>query len=120
MQLHPGLKSAMIELAPAELGRIRIEMKLDGGKLRAVVRAERPEALAALEAHLPELRSALEQQGIVADDLDLGLGFEGEGDAQTGSFGSARRPAVDAVEPQIDHESLARAVARRSGVDFYA
>lgn len=120
MQLNPGMKSALIELAPAELGRIRIELKLDGGKLRAIVRAEKPEALAALEAHLPELRSALEQQGLVADDLDLGLGFEGGGDAQTGRFGGARQPAAKPIEPEIDHESLARAVARRSGVDFYA
>lgn len=120
MQLNPGMKSALIELAPAELGRIRIEMKIDGGKLRAIVRAEKPEALAALEAHLPELRSALEQQGLVADDLDLGLGFDGDGDAQTGRFGGARQPAAELVEPEIDHDSLARAVARRSGVDFYA
>ncbi|MCB9905084.1 MAG: flagellar hook-length control protein FliK [Planctomycetes bacterium] len=120
MQLNPGLKSALIELAPAELGRIRIEMKLEGGRLRAVVRAEKPEALAALEAHLPELRSALEQQGLVADDLDLGLGFEGGGDARTGGFGAAQRPAAQPVEPEIDQESLARAVARRSGIDFYA
>jgi len=120
MQLHPGLKTAMIELAPAELGRIRIEMKLDGGKLQAVVRAEKPEALAALEEHLPELRSALEQQGIVADDLDLGLGFDGGHESQTGSFGGAPQHAKEAVEPEIDHESLVRAVARRSGVDFYA
>jgi flagellar hook-length control protein FliK len=120
MQLHPGLKSAMIELAPAELGRIRIEMKLDGDQLRAVVRAEKPEALAALEEHLPELRSALEQQGLVADDLDLGLGFDGGHEAQTGSFGGAQQPAAEAVEPEIDHDSLVRAVARRSGVDFYA
>lgn len=120
MQLHPGLRSATIELAPADLGRIRIEMKLEGGKLRAIVRAEKPESLAALEEHLPELRAALEQQGLVADDLDLGLGFEGGRDERTNHFGQGVPPRAEVIEPDLDHESLARAVARRSGVDFYA
>jgi len=121
LQLHPGLKTAVIQLAPAELGKIRIEMKIEGGKVRAMVRAEKPEALAALEAHLPELRAALEQQGLVADDLQLGLGFEGgDGSASHERAGASAPAAASAVEPDIDHASLARAVARRAGVDFYA
>lgn len=121
MQLNPGMRAATIELAPADLGRIRVEMKLDEGKVRAVVRAEKPEALAALEAHLPELRAALEQQGLVADDLDLGLGFAD--DPRRGAQGDAPRGAnrasdAPAIEP--DQRSLARAMARNTGVDFYA
>lgn len=123
VQLQPALRSATVHLAPADLGRLKIEMQVEGGRVRAVLHAETPETLAILERHLPELQAAFEGQGLEAESFELELGFgQDEHAAREGgdSHLSAEAQADAASEAAIDTDQLARAIASRSGLDTYA
>jgi len=78
IQLHlaPGVKRLTLELQPAELGRMAIQLALRGGKLTAIVRGERAETLDALEQHEPEFRQTLAKRGIAVDSVRFELGFD--------------------------------------------
>ncbi|MBI2364697.1 MAG: flagellar hook-length control protein FliK [Deltaproteobacteria bacterium] len=52
-------REAVIQLDPPELGKIKIEMRLDGDKLEARIVAEVHESRELIESHLQELRQAL-------------------------------------------------------------
>ena len=78
LHLSPETRSATVNLKPAELGRVSIRIVVDGDQVQAVIRAESPEALAALEQYMPELQAALGDRGFQDADLELSLGFDGE------------------------------------------
>jgi Flagellar hook-length control protein FliK len=59
-----GKSEAVIQLDPPELGKLRIDLLLDGDKLEARIQAENPDAGNLLETHLPELRQALAESRI--------------------------------------------------------
>lgn len=128
--LSPALREAVIHLRPAELGRIAIKFTIVDGRASAVVRAESVEALDVLNRHLPELRASLEQQGLKADDFDIGLGFSGDRQggglfAGGGGAESDSRPTSGArPDPRptrgVDRSTLAKALAGAVGVDLYA
>jgi flagellar hook-length control protein FliK len=123
VHLAPGLRQATVRLEPATLGRVAIRIALREGRATTEVRAEQASTLEALERHVPELRAALEQQGIDAGEFDFGLGFE-DGPSFEGGFapGSARTlrvpgPEAEQRDPSFpDHPSTIDA----SGVDTYA
>lgn len=124
VHLTPKLDEAVIQLHPAELGRISIRLNVEDDGLVARVRAEKREALDALERHLPELRAALARQGIEAQHFDLALGFRDERPASDGRTPRAARgrgttsdePASTSVElgPRL------RGLAASGGIDTYA
>ena len=118
-----GVRQATLSLAPAELGRLSIRIKVRDGKVTAVVRAESPETLDVLERHLPELRSALAQSGLEPGSFDLGL--EREGDRTPDDHPTPAR----AFDPSATDPRRGRApavppatllAALRGGVDTYA
>jgi flagellar hook-length control protein FliK len=76
-RLQIGQREALIELRPSELGRIGVHLRFEDGALTATIRAERPETLAVLEAHAPELRAWLAQDGAEVREIDLGLAEHG-------------------------------------------
>ncbi len=124
VQLSPELRTATIQLSPPELGRISIRIRVHGGELRALVRAEKRETLDALQRHVPELESTLEQLGIRASVFDLQLGFEQQGARQ-----GPNEPRPDGGAPGREHDPLAREHERRlfrtlsaraGGIDTYA
>lgn len=71
--LRPGMQRATLELHPKELGSISIQLALSGGGVSAHVRAQSSQTLADLERHAPELRAALERQGLRVGELRLEL-----------------------------------------------
>jgi flagellar hook-length control protein FliK len=99
VQLRPGQRSAEIQLAPAELGRLSIRLKVERGNVHAVVRVEQPETLAALERFLPELRAALSAQGLDVGGMDLGLAGDAESAFSESLNGSAPPRSAGANEP---------------------
>lgn len=124
VQLVPHARQALIQLAPAELGRIAIHVTLHQDGVIAEVRAEKREALDALQRHLPELRSALSRQGFEAQRVDLALGFEERRSGRSGGEERARRSfgsRADEEQPAIAAASapLARWI-RADGIDTYA
>lgn len=82
MQLHPGMRSVSIQLAPADLGRLSIRLRVETGEVQAIVRAESEEALAALERHIPELEAAFEDQGFEQMSFEFVLDQEGSPDPE--------------------------------------
>jgi len=110
LQLFPENRAATVHLNPAELGRVSIRVIVEGDQVQAVVRAETPEALAALEQHMPELQASLGDRGFQDAQLDLALGFEGEDkDSTQGSRSEEPTPT-----------QIHRLFANAEGVDYYA
>jgi hypothetical protein len=110
LQLFPEARTATVHLKPTELGRVSIKIVVDGDEVQAIVRAESPEALAALEQHMPELQASLGDRGFADAELDLALGFEGENEEHLNG--------ERVVEPSPDQ--IHRLFANAEGVDFYA
>ncbi len=94
--LDPARRSVTVRLDPRELGSISIRLDLGVGRVRAVLRAETPQALELLERHLPELRAALAAQGLEGEEFDLGLAEQR--DPRGGRALDERRPSTSRAE----------------------
>lgn len=71
-QLGPDGGKMQVRLDPPELGRLNIHMVVEkGAVLQLSIAAERPEVLAMLDKHIPELRQALTQQGLDLSGTDV-------------------------------------------------
>ncbi len=55
-----GEHEAVIQLDPPELGKIKIDLRLDGGQIHARIVADEPSTQALIENHLADLRQALD------------------------------------------------------------
>jgi hypothetical protein len=121
LRLTPGLERLTLDLQPAELGRLSIQLAFKQGKLTALVRAERAETLELLELRAPELLELLAARGIASDRVQLELGRFGRraGGRASGTGGA---PGIAAAGPAgaralpTEHEPR----APRSLVDTYA
>lgn len=71
--LPDGAHEVSLQLSPENLGNLRIDLKLSGGRMDAVVRAESPEAREALLRDIPALREALASSGITLSSFDVSL-----------------------------------------------
>ena len=58
-RIRIGARQAVLQLDPPELGRLQIDLYMDGDKLAARILTETQESRTLLETHLPELRQAL-------------------------------------------------------------
>ena len=121
MQLHPGLRSATIQLAPAELGRLSIRIQVEGDQVQARISADNEETLSVLRQHVHELESAFADQGYQE------LGFEFVLDQETARHGgesSHERDASRGLEQLVDNTFTSEeGIRNRSdalGVDTYA
>ncbi|MDB4749321.1 flagellar hook-length control protein FliK [Rubripirellula sp.] len=70
---HLGPEGGVIRLrlAPAEMGSVRVEMRIQQRKVAARVVAETEAASAALREHLPDLRARLESFGMQVEKLEI-------------------------------------------------
>jgi hypothetical protein len=82
-----------IELAPAELGRLRISLETGERGLTLTVLAERPEALDAVRRHLDSLAKSLQAENITLHRLELG-GDPGGGPSREGNGRASAGHAV--------------------------
>lgn len=119
-----GLAHAELHLTPAEMGPIQVRIALDGTHARVDFAADAAATRQVIERGLPELASALREQGLtlagggVFQRAPDQSGRSDASDAQR-SVGRGRRRAAanaGAVEPA----RTARAAARPGGVDLYA
>jgi hypothetical protein len=80
-----GKKEAIMQIDPPELGRLRIDLRLDGDRLEARILAETAESRAIIETHLPELRRILGENRVELVNVRIdsgswsGAGGEGHG-----------------------------------------
>jgi flagellar hook-length control protein FliK len=123
VSISPEMRQATIQLSPLELGRISIRISLHEGRVSAHVRAERPEALEALQRHMPELRAAFEARGLQAQEFQLSLGFDGRERKHDAPTNGRTNPAIHGGSDHTpaDLPMLTRALAQAtSGIDTYA
>jgi flagellar hook-length control protein FliK len=69
-----GKQEAIMQLDPPELGKLRIDLHLDGDRLEARILAETPESRALIETHLPELRRILGENRVELVDVRIDSG----------------------------------------------
>lgn len=69
--LGPDGGVVRLRLAPAEMGTVRVEMRINQKKVEARVVAETEAAGAALREHLPDLRARLESFGMQVEQLEI-------------------------------------------------
>jgi flagellar hook-length control protein FliK len=100
-----GTHELTIELAPADLGRVQLEVRLGDGVLDVRVHADDPGTRRLLAGSLGDLRSALSEAGIAAGHLDVGDPRRDE------RSGTRRDPAM----PTDDSTTDARAVRAPGG-----
>ena len=110
-----------LRLDPPDLGAVRIEAVMEGGKLRLEIRAEAESARQALESALPRLRESLAQQGIVADQVSVHLGLDSAPRDFTGgqSAPTTRPPSSPTAPPRLVAPVAHPATVRADGVDVW-
>jgi flagellar hook-length control protein FliK len=99
-----GTSQARIQLAPASLGSIRIQLQRTDDGLVARVVADRPETAAALQSSASELRRSLEATGQPLLRLDI----EASGEHQLpGEAADPHRTASNGDEQPLTEEAVA-------------
>ncbi len=102
-QVQQGQWKVELELHPADLGAIEVELNWNGGELEAIFRAAHGTTRDLLQENLPKLRTALEQSG--TDVAYLGVGGDQRrqsGDQSSRKESGDRRAPADSlvvVEP---------------------
>ncbi|MEO0650123.1 MAG: flagellar hook-length control protein FliK [Planctomycetota bacterium] len=121
--IRPGLRRAVVQLEPGDLGTVTIRIAVARGSVSGRIEVERPETLELVERHAPELRAALADAGLEVGELDVALGRD-SGASNPGEAADGQRPAgsqrAPAAEP-TEHRSSPRPTRLDpDGVDFYA
>jgi flagellar hook-length control protein FliK len=84
--LRVNQHEAIIQLDPPDLGKIKIDLHVQGDKLQAHIIAEAHESHALIENHLGELRQALQAQSLDVVDVRVSHGGFGDGGDPTAGF----------------------------------
>jgi len=130
--VRDGVQEARLELNPAEMGPLTVQIQLDGHAARVHLAAEHAQTRAALEQAMPQLAGSLRENGLTLSgggvfeqprqsqpsQTDTGSGDGGSqanGDGQNGRGTHAGR---DSANPQPSGTNGANAITgrRRSGV----
>ena len=102
-----GTHSMSIELHPADLGRVRIDLEMRHGVAHVVLSAEHATADAILRRAMPQLRESLQESGVRAGRLDIGSDLPPNGSWSGGATsandantrGGDRRTRLIEVDP---------------------
>lgn len=95
--LAQGEGATELQLAPEELGRVRIELRTEGDRVAMLVSAERPETQDLLRRHAEKLATELRAAGF--QQVDLGFGSWGQPGERL-----HRAPPAPAVGPSVPGE----------------
>ncbi|MEA3545364.1 MAG: flagellar hook-length control protein FliK [Thermodesulfobacteriota bacterium] len=63
----------VLRLQPAELGSLKLELMVEGDKIRANLHAQTQQVQEVLERNLPQLRNALTEQGLKIDQFQVNI-----------------------------------------------
>jgi flagellar hook-length control protein FliK len=120
--LTPGRKAMTIQLEPKELGKVRVHVSVDASGLHVKMAADMGSTREIIQASLPQLKTAFENQGLKAD------GFEVAAGPNFGSFGSAQDGGLQQQGnlgdtrtstpylPVVEEASAGRAEGPQSGI----
>ena len=102
-----------LKLHPAELGELRMEIKVEQDNIKAHITTQNPQVQEILDRHLPRLREALEQQGLNLEQMTVTVGADDGSNSQLfqehfGSRQPGRSPQSnsDQVAFSLDEEAL--------------
>lgn len=122
-----NLKSAEIQLDPADLGRLEVRVNLSQDQAQVTFASPNAGVRDALEGQMHRLRELFAQQGMnLADanvsDQSLNRGWQGQGEGGRGGSGSRDDLlASDELQPGAHQEVRSeRLTAGRGLVDYYA
>lgn len=84
--VNPRLQTSKLsmQLHPAELGALKIDILVKGDSIKANIVAQSHQVLETLEKHMPRLRAILEDQGFNVDFFEISM--EGDGGKQKELF----------------------------------
>jgi hypothetical protein len=97
-----------LRLDPPELGRVSIDMTMDGNTVSATVSAERPETLDLLRRHVDMLQRELGASGFGSADIGFADRRAG-GQGREGLPDGAPEPSLQPVPPRLPVDVLTRA-----------
>lgn len=120
-----------IQLKPAELGRIEIQLDLSSGKVVTNIVAERPETLNMLRNDASQLSRALQEAGLNMGEMTFNLQQNGEGEQSAGTSGNGGNGTAQGGDGGNEEEILlasqadllsqrAEQRAAKGGVDIQA
>jgi flagellar hook-length control protein FliK len=105
-RIRIGKSEAVIQLDPPDLGKLQIDLHLDGDKLVARILAEKQESGNLIETHLPELRLALAESRI--DQVEVRVDNGSWGGARGDSEQGQRQEAGAGRQAREDSGGVAR------------
>ncbi|MEM7258277.1 MAG: flagellar hook-length control protein FliK [Pseudomonadota bacterium] len=124
MMLGRGVNTATVNLHPAELGAVRINLEMKPDQLQVQIIATQATTRDILEAALPRLREQLETEGFNAVSIDLGGGSLAHSHSdETGSNDSTGEPSIDnhnQPDVQSDASQYQPPMNSRNLVDLFA
>ena len=121
--VREGVQEARLQLNPAEMGPITVQIQLDGQNAQVVMSAEQAGTRERLEQALPALAGALREDGLI---LTGGGVFEQPRQSQERPAQDQPRGAQSTATPDAARKAAAEAAVpvrrtvARGGVDLYA
>ncbi|WP_299816579.1 flagellar hook-length control protein FliK [uncultured Jannaschia sp.] len=115
----PGELSTELELAPAELGKLKLTLATTERGLSLVVHVERPESVEAVRRQLEGLHRTLLSEGLALDGFDI----SGGRDRREAALPRDRTPAGEAADssdalPDTPHPAIAAPAVPRGRLDI--
>ncbi|WP_373077161.1 flagellar hook-length control protein FliK [Zhongshania sp.] len=138
MMVNNGVHTASMQLHPAELGSIHIQLSMNGDNTSVQFQAQNSEASDLIEKMLPRLSSSFEQQGLRLDEVkvshnpNLGNGTSANGSQQfagesAGQQDSAERAGNNGLannakpdDEAVNSLDLSAVAGSKLAVDYYA
>ena len=99
VRLRTAPRTAEVELAPAELGRLRLHLNTTERGVHLSVLVERPESLETVRRHLDGLHRSLIAEGVTLDSIDIGTGSGARDQRQSADGKAGPAPRQIAVPP---------------------
>ncbi|MFQ3199504.1 MAG: flagellar hook-length control protein FliK [Zhongshania sp.] len=135
-----GVHSAILQLRPAELGSIHIQLSIQGDTTSVQIQTQHKDTSDLMEKMMPRLHSGMENQGLRLEDVKVSHNPNLNGSAQqfTGQSAGDRSGADNDARNDISQKSLgengvdgdddgsssglqnATVMLQNSGVDYYA
>ena len=77
--VNPRLQTSKLtmQLHPAELGALKIDLLVKGDSIQANIVAQSQQIIDTLEKHMPRLRSVLQEQGFSIDSFEISMDGDG-------------------------------------------
>jgi hypothetical protein len=106
MQWKDGIGEAKLHLRPDALGAVSVSLRVEGGAVTAVVRADSPQVQEWVVQHQQTLRQQMEAAGLRLDDLVVTPDDERQGERPPDTSREHRRRRQPVADPTTDAPSF--------------